>query len=102
MIAFTITLISLICLVRGDVGWSEFGRYRNDVNTFPSRIRINKEDDSVKSKEQKVIMEKKSSINFIDERYDCFKSFLFSFVIIVESFLTFDFLVFSIILHSFL
>lgn len=78
-IVLTLLLINFTCLVRGDVGWSEFGRYRADINA-PRRNRVIKQDDIAKGQEQKMIRREKATAWSMEERYEVFIVFLFILV----------------------
>lgn len=76
-IVLSLLLIHFTCLVYGDVGWSEFGRYRADINN-PWSDRVIKQEDTVKSQEQKIIRREKVTDWSTEERYDILIEFIFN------------------------
>jgi hypothetical protein len=60
-IVFSLLLIQLACLVRGDVGWSEFGRQDRANANAPHRNRVIGLEAPVKSKPQDMIRREKST-----------------------------------------
>lgn len=84
-IIFSLLLTQLACLVRGDVGWSEFGRQDRANANAPRRNRVIGLEAPVKSKPQKMIRREKSTSWSKEDRYEivlCF--FSFSLVILLS------------------